>query len=81
MVEDLQTDVRSELPTIKTPTLVLYEHDTTLHQPDAAAFAQTMQTSYKTMPNVKLVEVDGARHFIMADQPQKFDAAVEAFLR
>lgn len=81
MVEDLETDLRADLPSIKSPTLVLYEHDTTLKQPDAGSYAQTMQTSYKGMPNVKLVEVDGSRHFIMYDQPAKFDAAVEAFLR
>ncbi len=81
MMEDLGTDVRSNLASIKAPTLVLYEHDTTLQHPDAASYAQIMQTSYKALPNVKLVEVDGARHFIMYDQPAKFDAAVEAFLR
>jgi pimeloyl-ACP methyl ester carboxylesterase len=30
---------------------------------------------------VTLVKVDGSRHFIMYDQPAKFDAAVEAFLK
>lgn len=81
MMEDLQTDVRGDLPAIKTPALVLYEHDTTLQQPNADTYAQTMKASYGAMPNAKLVQVDGARHFIMYDQPVKFDAAVEGFLR
>ena len=81
MMEDLQTDVRPELASIKAPTLVLYEHDATLQQPNADAYAQTVEASYKGMPNVTLVRVDGSRHFIMYDQPAKFDAAVEAFLR
>ena len=85
MMEDLETDIRSELPSIKAPTLVLYEHDATLQQPGstdfAATYAATVQSSYKPMPNAKLVQVDDSRHFIMYDQPAKFDAAVEAFLR
>jgi pimeloyl-ACP methyl ester carboxylesterase len=81
MVEDLQTDLRGDLATVKTPALVLYEHDATLQQPDASAYEQTMQAGYKTMPNAKLVRVDGSRHFIMYDQPEKFDEAVEAFLK
>ena len=81
MMEDLQTDVRGSLAAIKVPTLVLYEHDATLQQPNADVYAQTMKTSYQGMPNAKLVQVDGSRHFIMYDQPVRFDAAVEAFLR
>jgi pimeloyl-ACP methyl ester carboxylesterase len=27
------------------------------------------------------VRVDGSRHFIMYDQPAKFDAALQAFLK
>jgi pimeloyl-ACP methyl ester carboxylesterase len=30
---------------------------------------------------VRMVRIDGARHFIMADQPALFDAAVDDFLR
>ena len=85
MVEDLQTDLRPSLASIKAPTLVLYEHDVTLQQPGSTDFAGTyakaVQSSYAALPNVKLVAVDGARHFIMYDKPEKFDAAVEAFLR
>src|SRR5579875_2215768 len=81
MMEDLQTDVRGGLASISAPTLVLYEHDPTLQQPDADSYEKAVQAGYKGMPNVKLVRMDGSRHFIMYDQPAKFDAAVEAFLR
>jgi pimeloyl-ACP methyl ester carboxylesterase len=81
MVEDIETDMRPDLANIKAPTLVLYEHDTTLAQPDADKYEATMLSAYKPMPNVKLVQVDGARHFIMYDKPEKFDAEVEAFLK
>lgn len=81
MMEDLQMDVRGDLPKIKAPALVLYEHDATLQQPGGTGdYGATVQASYKGMPNVKLVQVDGSRHFIMYDQPAKLDAALEAFL-
>jgi pimeloyl-ACP methyl ester carboxylesterase len=81
MVEDMQTDLRGDVATIKTPTLVLYEYDSAMQQPDPAAFEASMKAGYQPMPNVTLVRVDGSRHFIMYDQPAKFDAAVEGFLR
>jgi pimeloyl-ACP methyl ester carboxylesterase len=81
MVEDMQTDLRGDVGSIKTPTLVLYEHDPTLTQPDPEAFEAAMKAGYKPMPNVTLVRMDGSRHFIMYDQPAKFDAALEGFLK
>jgi pimeloyl-ACP methyl ester carboxylesterase len=81
MGEDLQTDLRGDVATIKVPTLVLYEYDPTLQQPDATAYEALVKAGYKPMPNVTLVRVDGSRHFIMYDQPAKFDAALEEFLK
>lgn len=81
MIEDMETDMRPNLASIKVPTLVLYEHDTSLTTPDATAYEGLVRDGYKTMPNVTLVQVDGARHFIMYDQPAKFDAAVESYLK
>ena len=81
MVEDLLTDLRGDVAKIQTPTLVLYEYDPTLQQPDAAAYEASVKAGYKAMPNVVLARVDGSRHFIMYDQPAKFDAALEGFLK
>jgi pimeloyl-ACP methyl ester carboxylesterase len=81
MVEDMQTDLRADVAKIQVPTLVLYEYDAEMKQPDPAAFEAAMKAGYKPMPNVTLVKVDGSRHFIMYDQPAKFDAAVEGFLK
>lgn len=81
MIEDMETDLRPEVANIKTPTLVLYEHDTSLKMPDADAYEVLVKDGYKPMPNVTLVQVDGARHFIMYDQPAKFDVAVQGFLK
>jgi pimeloyl-ACP methyl ester carboxylesterase len=81
MYEDLLTDLRGDVGTIKTPTMVLYEYDATSKMPDPAVYETTIKAAYQPMPNVTLVKVDGSRHFIMYDQPAKLDAAVEGFLK
>jgi pimeloyl-ACP methyl ester carboxylesterase len=81
LYEDLLTDMRLEMAKITTPTLVLYEYDAASKMPPADAYEAMMQSAYKPMPNVTLVRVDGARHFIMYDQPAKFDADLEPFLK
>ena len=80
MAEDMTTDMRAEVATIKTPTLMLYPYDASA-VPDVAKIDAVYQTAYKSMPNVKLVRIDDSRHFIMYDQPGKLDAAVEGFLK
>jgi pimeloyl-ACP methyl ester carboxylesterase len=43
--------------------------------------ADAMWTAeYAGLPGVKLVRVDGSRHFIMADQPARFAELVDQFL-
>lgn len=81
MCEDMLTDMRGEVATIKTPTLMLYPYDPDLQGPDPAMVDAMYKNAYKSMPNVTLVRVDASRHFIMYDQPAKLDAAVEGFLK
>jgi pimeloyl-ACP methyl ester carboxylesterase len=81
MYEDLLTDMRGELPKIKTPALVVFAVDTTLKKPDPVQYEALVRAAYKPMPNVTLVKVEDSRHFIMYDQPAKLDAAVEGFLK
>ena len=38
LYEDLQTDMRRDVATIKTPTLLLYEYDATSTMPDPAVY-------------------------------------------
>lgn len=85
MYEDLQTDLRSDLATIKTPTLVLYAFDPTLTFPNGVKPTREMadsitSTAYKMMPSVKLVRVDESRHFIMFDQPDRLHGLIQAFI-
>jgi pimeloyl-ACP methyl ester carboxylesterase len=81
MYEDLLTDMRGEMGKIQTPTMVLFAVDASSKQPDPGTYEATVREAYKAMPNVTLVRVDGSRHFIMYDQPVKFDTAVEGFLK
>jgi pimeloyl-ACP methyl ester carboxylesterase len=81
MYEDLLTDLRGDVATIKTPMLLLYPYDPASQGADPAKVDALYQGSYKGMPNATLVRIDGSRHFIMYDQPAKLDAAVEEFLK
>ena len=66
---------------LSAPALVLYAYDPAAQEPTAAAYEALVQIAYKTMPNVKLTRIDDSRHFIMYDQPEKFDEALEKFLK
>jgi len=81
MFEDLQTDMRPELAKISTPTLMLYPFDSTLKVNGTQGVDELYQGAYKSMPNVTVLRVDGSRHFVMLDQPKKFDEFVEDFLK
>jgi len=80
MFEDLQTDLRGDVATMKTPGLLLYPYDPAL-QKDEAKYDAVYHDAYKTMPSMTLVRIDGSRHFIMYDQPEKMDATIEGFLK
>lgn len=76
----MTTDARPGLASMTTPVTALYATDADGGPPPALAEGLWTQ-EYSTLPGVRLVRIDGARHFIMADQPALFDAAVDDFLR
>lgn len=76
----MTTDARPGLAAMTTPVTALYATDADGGPPPALAEGLWTQ-EYSTLPGVRLVRIDGARHFIMADQPALFDAAVDDFLR
>jgi pimeloyl-ACP methyl ester carboxylesterase len=80
MYEDLQTDLRTEVGNIKTPMLLLYPYDATVEK-DSAKWDAVYKDAYAAKSNLTMVRVDDSRHFIMYDQPEKMDAAMEAFLK
>jgi pimeloyl-ACP methyl ester carboxylesterase len=79
MVEDLSTDIRPQLATIKTPTTLLYPYEAA--QGPVADVTALYTNAYATMPDIHLVRIDDSRHFIMYDQPAAFDKAVQSFLK
>lgn len=79
MSEVMTTDARPGLAAMTTPVWALYASDADGGAP--AEMADGMWgREYAALPGVKLVRVDGARHFIMADQPARFAELVDQFL-
>jgi pimeloyl-ACP methyl ester carboxylesterase len=61
------------------PVWALYASDADGGAPAAMADALWAR-EYAGLPAVRLVRVDDSRHFIMADQPERFAALVDQFL-
>ena len=79
MYDDMVTDMRPRLKDIAVPVTLLYPQDDrliTVAQADAL-YAE----SYAGTPQLKLVRVAGSYHFIMQDQPERFRAELERFLK
>ena len=77
--EVMTTDARPGLAAMTTPVWAVYASDADGGAP--ADMADGMWgREYATLPGVKLVRVDGSRHFIMADQPARFAELVDQFL-
>ena len=82
MIEDMQTDLRPDLASIKTPALMLYPFEAGSRQGTEPSKVDALYTTaFKPMPHVTLKRIDDSRHFVMYDQPEQFDGAVEAFLK
>jgi pimeloyl-ACP methyl ester carboxylesterase len=73
------TDARPGLAAMTTPVTALYATDADGGPPPTLAEALWTR-EYANLPGVRLIRVDGARHFIMSDQPQRFAELVDAFL-
>jgi pimeloyl-ACP methyl ester carboxylesterase len=69
MYEDLTTDMRPDMQGFKTPITLVYP------TPGDALY----HTAYGKAAHVTYVPVDDAAHFVMLDQPQAFQTAIEAF--
>jgi pimeloyl-ACP methyl ester carboxylesterase len=80
MYEDTTTDIRSQLSKIKAPVTMLYPWDSSSGYPQAAT-DQLYQDNYAALPDKKIVRIDNSFHFIMLDQPEKFAAQVDLFLK
>jgi len=79
MHDDMVTDLTPRLGKIKAPVTMLYPQDDRLLT--AAAAAKIYGDAYAGLPSAKLVPITGSYHFIMQDQPAKFRAELDAFLK
>ena len=77
--EVMTTDLRPGLAAMTTPVWAVYAADADGGAPAAMADA-LWGREYAALPGVRLIRVDGSRHFIMADQPGRFAAIVDQFL-
>jgi pimeloyl-ACP methyl ester carboxylesterase len=80
MYEDMVTDLRGDIAKITPPMLMLYPFDASTGA-TAAMYDTLYQGSYAAKPNARLVRIDDSRHFILYDQPEKMDAAIESWLK
>lgn len=77
--EVMLTDVRPGLAAMTTPVWAPYASDADGGAPAAMADA-VWQREYATLPGMRLIRVDGSRHFIMSDQPARFAELMDQFL-
>jgi pimeloyl-ACP methyl ester carboxylesterase len=80
MYEDMTTDIRPRLHEIKMPVTMLYPWDPSTGIPQAAVDRLYLE-SFASLPNKTLLRIDGSFHFIMFDQPDRFAAQVDTFLK
>lgn len=77
--EVMTTDARPGLAAMTTPVWAVYASDADGGAPAAMADG-LWGREYAALPGVRLVRVDAARHFIMADQPARLAELVDQFL-
>jgi pimeloyl-ACP methyl ester carboxylesterase len=78
MYEAMTTDLRPAMKTIATPITLVYPWSAkgpTKEQADAL-----YKPAYGDAPHVTFVDIGDAAHFVMLDQPARFQAALDAFL-
>ena len=67
------------MPTTQTPITLIYPYDASSGTP-LAQWDANYQSWFAPLPHKTLVRVDDSRHFVMFDQPARFDAALDTFL-
>lgn len=81
LYEVMTTDLRAQLPSILAPVTVVYGWSPDDASPRARVDG-LFRASYRNLPTPARFEpIDGAEHMVMIDQPRRFAAAVDRFLR
>lgn len=77
LYEDAVLDMRPRLAAIRAPLTVVYAVN---HVATEARFGALVRSSYAGAGDVRFVPVEPSYHFVMLDQPARFQAALAAFL-
>lgn len=77
--EDLLMDLRPDLAAIKTPVTLIYPNNESVGQ-DAKQTESFYKSSYKNMSQMQFIRVDHSLHFVMLDQPDAFNLALDQAL-
>ncbi len=78
--ELILTDMRPELPRLELPLTVLYVQAENVPMPPAQ-FDAAMRELYSAAPDETLIRIDDSLHYIQLDRPERFVAAVDAFMQ
>jgi pimeloyl-ACP methyl ester carboxylesterase len=79
MSELVVTDLRPELANIRVPLTVLWVRNPSVPVTEEQ-MAQVYRDSFAAAPQARVVRVPDAYHFIMLDEPARFQAALREFL-
>ena len=75
--EDMITDMRPRLATIKAPLTIVYAVNAVAPE---TRVGPLYRTSYSTAPNLAFEPVADSHHFVMLDQPARFAEILQTFL-
>lgn len=77
MYEDAVTDMRPVLPALRTPLTVAYAVNAFATE---ERFGALMRAGYAAAPNVRFIAIEPSHHFVMLDQPARFQVILADFL-
>ena len=72
----MTTDLRPQLPEIRTPVHVLVAHHPAMGVA-RETYLERWREAYAVLPDLTLTPIDGSFHFIMFDQPEAFAALLQ----
>jgi pimeloyl-ACP methyl ester carboxylesterase len=86
MAEDLAFDGRARLKSADVPILEISPYNAPDFSVPPIAMSEAQKTAYyqsllANAPNAKVVSISPSRHFVMLDQPVKFQQALDGFLK
>jgi pimeloyl-ACP methyl ester carboxylesterase len=81
ILETMSSDLRAEVPKISMPLLTIAAISLESGAEPARRIENAVRAEFKAAPpNVRLVFIEGSRHFVMDDRPAEMDRLVEDFL-